>query len=155
MPSVDINLPYMALRISAQDDAITHIDFIKATAVRKGAAKTALLKECCRQLQAYTKQKLFTFDLPLAASGTAFQQSVWQQLREIPWGQTLSYGEVARTIGSSPRAVGNACRRNPIPLIVPCHRVVAKAGIGGFAGDVEGGLLAVKVQLLRHEGLEF
>ena len=155
MTSVDIHLPYTALRIKAQDDAITQIEFIDAGRVRKAKAKSALLSECCRQLQAYTQQKSFQFDLPLALQGTDFQQSVWRQLQAIPWGETLTYGDIASRMGSSPRAVGNACRRNPIPLIVPCHRVVAKAGIGGFAGDTKGGFLPIKVQLLRHEGLEF
>jgi len=155
MFSVDMQLPYTGLRISADDNAITHIEFINASAVTKTSNINPLLKECCRQLLAYNKQQSFDFDLPLAAKGTDFQQAVWQQLLKIRWGETLTYGEVAQILSSSPRAVGNACRRNPIPLIVPCHRVVAKAGIGGFAGDTEGGFLPIKVQLLQHEGLEF
>jgi len=155
MYQLDMALPYSGLRIQASDDAITHIDFIHADAVQKKSSPTALLKECCHQLRAYVKQANFKFDLPLAMQGTDFQQAVWRQLQAIPWGETLTYGDVAEQLNSSPRAVGNACRRTPVPLIVPCHRVVAKTGIGGFAGDTEGGFLPIKVQLLRHEGLEF
>ncbi len=155
MYSVDLKLPYAGLRISANNDAITQIEFIDPNAVQNTQASTTLLDDCCQQLRAYSQQKHFTFDLPLSLQGTDFQQSVWQQLQRIPWGDTLTYGDIAAYLSSSPRAVGNACRRNPIPLIVPCHRVVAKAGIGGFAGDTKGGFLPIKVQLLRHEGLEF
>ena len=84
--------------------------------------------------------------------GTPFQRRVWQALRGIPSGSTCSYGELAHELGSSARAVGGACRRNPIPIVVPCHRVAAAAGgVGGFMGQRDGEALTIKQWLLDHE----
>jgi methylated-DNA-[protein]-cysteine S-methyltransferase len=90
--------------------------------------------------------------IPCDPQGTPFQRKVWQALREIPLGQVMTYGELAEQLGSSPRAVGGACRNNPVPLIIPCHRVISKNGIGGFSGQWgEGEKVNVKQWLLRHE----
>ncbi len=83
--------------------------------------------------------------------GTDYQKSVWQCISEIKWGETLTYGDIAEQLDSSARAVGNACRANPVPIIVPCHRVVSKSGLGGFAGQREGNNINVKTWLLEHE----
>ena len=90
-------------------------------------------------------------DLP-PLSGTQFQQRVWRAIYAIPFGETLSYGQLADQISSGPRAVANACGANPYPIIIPCHRVVAKAGIGGFMQGKKNGL-SVKQWLLKHEGV--
>jgi methylated-DNA-[protein]-cysteine S-methyltransferase len=90
--------------------------------------------------------------LPVRLAGTSFQRKVWERLRRIPPGRTLSYGALARELGTSARAVGGACRANPIPLAVPCHRVVAAAGLGGYSGERGGDWLEKKRWLLRHEG---
>ena len=91
--------------------------------------------------------------LPLQAAGTPFQQRVWRALQEIPVGIVRSYGGLADTLHSAPRAVGQACRKNPIAILIPCHRVVAKQGLGGYAGKRTGPELAYKAFLLRHEGV--
>ena len=83
---------------------------------------------------------------------TPFQEKVLHQLRLIPYGETRTYGEIARTLKTSPRAVGNACRNNPVSIIIPCHRVVAAHGIGGYSGETEGELLTIKRRLLQLEG---
>lgn len=88
------------------------------------------------------------------AAGTPFQQRVWRELTRIPFGETRSYGDLAARLNSSARAVAGACRRNPLPLLVPCHRVVAKQGLGGFMGKTGGQALAIKRWLLQHEGHE-
>ena len=106
-----------------------------------------------RQLAAYFADGSAVFDLPLALRGTPFQQRVWAAIRAIPAGATRTYADLARDLGSAPRAVGQACRANPCPIVVPCHRVVAVHGLGGFAGDRSGHKLAVKRLLLRHEGV--
>ena len=93
-------------------------------------------------------------ELAVQLTGTDFQLRVWQALRRIPSGSTLTYGALAQRLGSGARAVGNACRHNPVPIVVPCHRVVAQRGPGGFAGQRQGRLLDVKQRLLRHEGVE-
>lgn len=94
------------------------------------------------------------FDIPIALAGTPFQRRVWDALHAIPPGETRTYGEIARALGSGARAVGQACRANPCPIAIPCHRVVATQGLGGFSGDVTGRKLGIKRWLLRHEGSE-
>ncbi|MFQ5488741.1 MAG: methylated-DNA--[protein]-cysteine S-methyltransferase, partial [Gammaproteobacteria bacterium] len=92
------------------------------------------------------------FSLPLALAGTSFQRRVWQALCAIPPAETRSYGQLARELGSAPRALGGACRVNPVPIIVPCHRVLAANGLGGYGGASEGVRVALKRWLLEHEG---
>ena len=112
---------------------------------------TPVLREARRQLESYFKRKLRRFDLSLAARGTPFQKSVWTMMSAIPLGETATYGGMAMTLGSGPRAIGMACARNPIPIIVPCHRVLASGGKeGGFSG---GQGLPTKRKLLALEGV--
>ncbi|HID49752.1 MAG TPA: methylated-DNA--[protein]-cysteine S-methyltransferase [Chromatiales bacterium] len=104
-------------------------------------------------LQQFFHQPARLRGVPLRLAGTPFQQRVWHALQQIPPGEVRTYGDLARQLGSSPRAVGGACRRNPVPLLVPCHRVVAAQGIGGFAGHAAGREVALKRWLLRREGV--
>lgn len=108
-----------------------------------------VLVEAARQLHAYFAGRLDIFDLPLRPPGSAFEQRVWAAMLGIPFGQTRSYGELAKVLGSAARAVGGACGRNPIPIVIPCHRVLGKSGLGGYSGS--GGLIT-KHALLRLEG---
>ena len=106
-----------------------------------------------RQLLAYIDDAQACFDLPVATNGTPFEDRVWREIAAIPAGQVRTYGAIATAIRSMPRAVGGACGRNPLPLLIPCHRVVAAGGrLGGFMGGKEHDPLAVKRWLLRHEG---
>jgi len=91
---------------------------------------------------------------PLVPAPTPFQQRVREALLAIPPGQVRTYGQLARQLGSAPRAVGQACRRNPVPILVPCHRVVAASGLGGYAGETAGRRRAIKLRLLELEGLK-
>ena len=111
-------------------------------------APTPLLRRTVSQLAAYLDGDLTNFDLPLAPRGTAYQRAVWRALRDIPFGETRSYQEIATTAGGSARSVGQANGCNPIPIIIPCHRVVARSHIGGYSG---GDGLTTKVWLLNHE----
>ena len=106
------------------------------------------------QLREYFAGTRREFDLPLAAGGTEFRERVWSALRRIPYGQTRTYAQVAEAVGcGAARAIGQANRHNPIPIVVPCHRVLAGNGIGGYAGSAEDGKeLGTKRWLLRHEG---
>ncbi|MEN8176146.1 MAG: methylated-DNA--[protein]-cysteine S-methyltransferase [Pseudomonadota bacterium] len=103
-------------------------------------------------LAAYFEDPQLLPDVELSLGGTEFQQRVWRALRAIPVGSTRTYGELAEILDTSPRAVGNACRANPCPIFVPCHRVVAAQGPGGFAGRRQGRWIDIKRWLLRHEG---
>lgn len=112
-----------------------------------------IVKQACEQIQRYLKQPAMQFSAPLhQQQGTAFQQRVWQAIADIPVGQVATYGQVAKKIGSGPRAVANACGANNIPLVIPCHRVVAQNGIGGYMQGKQNGLL-IKRWLLAHEGV--
>jgi methylated-DNA-[protein]-cysteine S-methyltransferase len=107
------------------------------------------------QLREYFAGTRRDFDLSLAAEGTEFRRRVWDALRTIPYGETRTYGDVARQVGCrAARAIGQANRHNPLPIVVPCHRVLASGGIGGYAGESgEGKSVDVKRWLLRHEGV--
>ena len=112
--------------------------------------RTHLLCRAEKELQEYFRGERRDFDLPLAPAGTPFQQRVWQELCRIPYGHTASYGEIARRIGlpKGPRAIGQANHRNPIPILIPCHRVIAAQGApGGYGGGLD-----IKIRLLKLEG---
>jgi methylated-DNA-[protein]-cysteine S-methyltransferase len=143
--------PFAVLGIATRDEWLTGIDFL-APHTPPCAPSTPLAREAARQLAAYLADPAFVFDLPLDPAGTPFRQRVWQALRRIPPGEARSYGELAASMGSAPRAVGQACGDNPIPLLIPCHRVLAKNGPGGFMHARGGHSLAIKHWLLRHEG---
>ncbi len=118
------------------------------------AATDATAELAAAQVERYVHDADFVFDLPVAPVGSAFQQRVWAAISAIPRGSVRTYGQVASTIGSAPRAVGQACGANWFPLVIPCHRVTAAAGLGGFAhhDDENGFHLSVKRWLLTHEG---
>ncbi len=113
------------------------------------AAQTDLLVEGCRQMDAYFKGELTEFDLPLRVAGSDFQRAVCDQMLAIPLGETRTYGDIAKALNCPAQPVGNACGANPIPVIIPCHRVLGANGLGGFSGL---GGVETKVELLKHEG---
>jgi methylated-DNA-[protein]-cysteine S-methyltransferase len=127
---LSLHCPVGDLTISEDGGAIVAIDWGWV----QDQAATPLLVEARRQLHAYFDGALSNFDLPLAPVGTAYQRKVWQALRGIPAGTTRTYADIARAVGGSPRAVGGANGRNPIPIVIPCHRVVATTGLGGYSG---------------------
>lgn len=132
--------PISGLRIHASAGLITAIDF-DATKPRKERTSDPLLDEAEAQLTAYFNGELKDFDLPLASEGSEFQKKVWAELQRIPYGETASYGDIARRLGYEPvisRAVGAANGANPIPIIVPCHRVIGSNGsLTGYAGGLD------------------
>ena len=141
------------LGLTLRDGRLHGIDFLRAgEPLRPPADPTA--REAVRQLEAYFGDPRVVFRFPLAPAPTAFQQSVRAALCAIPPGRTRTYGQVARDLGSAPRAVGGGCRANPVPLMVPCHRVLAAGDRGGFMGQRQGPAIAIKRWLLRHEGLD-
>jgi methylated-DNA-[protein]-cysteine S-methyltransferase len=143
--------PIGRLAIHTREGKVTQVDY----AVRREVTRVLtdpLHKKIKQQLQNYFARPTAHFNLPLELHGTPFQQKVWQALQAIPLSQTVSYGDLANRLHTSARAIGNACRANPIPLIVPCHRVIAKNSIGGFSGTTHGRHIDRKRWLLQHEG---
>ena len=143
MPVAFLETPIGPLSVEERDGAIVRIGWC-----REGADRSPLLDEARAQLRAYFKEGRETFDVPLHVDGSAFQRSVCTAMLAIPFGDTRTYGEIAKDLGAPPQPVGNACGANPIPVIIPCHRVLAASGLGGFSGM---GGIETKVALLRHE----
>ena len=144
MPIRSVDTPLGWVSLTEKYNAITAL-----TWGRNGTDETPLLMEATRQLTAYFDHDLKAFDLPLRPSGGAFQQAVNTAMQAIPYGETREYGEIAQELGSMPQPVGNACGGNSIAIIIPCHRVVASSGLGGFSAP---GGIETKIALLRHEG---
>ena len=145
-----VDSPVGRLAVEADHDAVTAVRWAAPGERAGDKAAGPLLKEAARQLDRYFARKLRRFDLPLAAHGTDFQKRVWSAMRDIPYGETATYGGLAMIVGSGPRPIGMACGRNPIPIIQPCHRVL---GAGGKEGGFSGGKgLPTKRQLLAIEG---
>jgi methylated-DNA-[protein]-cysteine S-methyltransferase len=155
MASTVIASPVGPLRLTAGNGALTEIAFLGHAEAERGDLDTdPVLRAAAEQLGEYFAGDRTTFDLPLAPIGTPFQQAVWHVLREIPYGQTWSYADVALRIGkpTAVRAVGAANGRNPIPIVVPCHRVVGANGtLTGYGGGLENKqtLLGLESNVLR------
>jgi methylated-DNA-[protein]-cysteine S-methyltransferase len=115
------------------------------------AAKNELARRAERQLEGYKKDPSTKFDLPVVIEGMVLQKAVWQAMCAIPLGKTRTYGDLARELGADPRDIGQCCGDNRLPLVIPCHRIVAADGIGGFAHATSGYLLEAKRWLLMHE----
>lgn len=145
-----IPAPFGAVGIQAQDDFLTGISLVPEALPEKRSTQP-FVQQVAEQIRAYLHDPATPLQIPYAVKGTPFQKRVWQAIAAIPPGQTLSYGELARRVGSGPRAVANVCGANQVPLFIPCHRVVSKSGIGGFMQGNENGL-KVKRWLLAHEG---
>ena len=144
--------PFGKVGVRADGARILEIFYLPDTAKSLAPSSEVILR-LQAELDAYYADPDARFDVPLAIAGTAFQQQVWQAIREVPRGGLTTYGDIARKLGSVPRAVGQACGQNPLPIVIPCHRVVSASGIGGFSHHAEDGFhLEVKRWLLRHEG---
>ena len=148
MPRLSLTSPVGALTLLEEDGALISLTWGRDRA----PSETPLLGRARRALERYFAGERAPFDLPLAPRGSPFQRRVWDLMRAIEAGQTRTYGELARDMGSAPRAVGGACASNPIAIIIPCHRVVAARGLGGYSAP---GGLALKLALLRLEGAPF
>jgi methylated-DNA-[protein]-cysteine S-methyltransferase len=153
--SAVVPAPFGAVGVRTANDLVQELVYLPPT-FDEAAPVNALAEEVARQLEGYFAEPDYRFNLPLVAVGTAFQRKVWQVISAIPRGEVLTYGKVAKMIQSAPRAVGQACGANWYPLIIPCHRVTASGGLGGFANhdDETGFHLGVKRWLLAHEGVK-
>ena len=150
--SARLATPFAVLGIRTAGESLAGIDYLP-----KGAATLAAVNRfagrVCRQIERYLDDPEFRFDLPFEYRGTEFQCRVWRAIAGIPSGRTLTYVAVARQLRTAPRPVGGACGANRLPLVIPCHRVVASNGIGGFMRSRRGPGIEIKRWLLKHEGV--
>ncbi len=137
--------PVGALGVDAADGAITGLHWGRAGTLTRGP----LFDQARAEISAYFAGELTKFSVPLAPRGSPFQHAFYAALCAIPYGETRTYGDLAKSLSVSAQAIGQACGANPIAILIPCHRVLGAAGLGGYSG--EGGVDA-KVELLRLEG---
>jgi methylated-DNA-[protein]-cysteine S-methyltransferase len=145
-----LQLPIGKVGIHTDQKNLLGIDYLKDDHPLL-TPKTVVAKETVEQLLCYFADPTYLFNLPFTLDITPFQQSVLSALQKIPVGKTQTYSDIAKLLNTSPRPIGNACRINPIPIIIPCHRVVAEKDLGGYSGETSGKLLAIKRWLLQHE----
>jgi len=154
MFDVIVEFPTMKVAVATRDERIAEIRYLPPSADAR-APRNPLAERAARQLERYREDPDARFDLPLLIEGTPFQRRLWDALCGIPRGKTLTYGELARRLGGASvamrRAVGQACGDNRLPIVIPCHRVVAANGIGGFGHATGGYLMEAKRWLLMHE----
>jgi O-6-methylguanine DNA methyltransferase len=148
MSAIATNTPVGPLTLFEEDGTIVAVEW--GWPPESDEPPAPVLERARDQIEAYFDGTLKRFDLPLAPRGTPFQQKVWQALSRIPFGATRTYGDLARELGTAPRALGGACGRNPLPILIPCHRVLAgNRAIGGYSG-MDG--VDTKRFLLKLEG---
>jgi methylated-DNA-[protein]-cysteine S-methyltransferase len=154
-----VAFPVMRVGVRTEREQVSGIRYLPP-ATQELAPQNALAQKAVEQLERYRVDPDFTFDLPFTPEGTPLQLAVWEAMRRIPRGSTRSYGEIAREVGEGgrfgdeaalARAVGQACGDNRLPILIPCHRVVAADGLGGFSHTRSGFLIEAKAWLLSHE----
>ncbi|MEX2199562.1 MAG: methylated-DNA--[protein]-cysteine S-methyltransferase [Burkholderiales bacterium] len=148
----DVVLDFLKMKVAVRtrDGRVAQIRYLPPSTPSL-APRNALAERAARQIERYRQDPDTTFDLPLAIEGTDFQKRVWAAMCAIARGRTRTYGELARELGAPARVVGQACGDNRLPIVIPCHRVVAADGIGGFAHSTDGFLIEAKRWLLLHE----
>jgi methylated-DNA-[protein]-cysteine S-methyltransferase len=153
-----IEFPVMKVGVSTRDERVVQIRYLPLSSSNVSPGN-ALAERAVRQLERYRDDPDTRFDLPLLIEGTPLQRRVWQAMCAIPRGETRTYGAIARELGDTDykmlRAVGQACGDNRLPIVIPCHRVVAADGLGGFGHSTDGFLIEAKRWLLLHETGEF
>jgi methylated-DNA-[protein]-cysteine S-methyltransferase len=158
MYDVVVEFPKMKVAVTTREDRVVEIRYLPLSAADVPATN-ALAERAARQLERYRDDPDTRFDLPLLIEGTPLQRRVWEAMCAIPRGETRTYGAIAQQLGETDykalRAIGQACGDNRLPIVIPCHRVVAANGLGGFAHSTEGFLIEAKRWLLLHETGEF
>ena len=150
MYDVTVDFPRMKVGVTTRDEKVVGIRYVPLS-TPSVLPRNGLAEKASRQLERYREDPDAKFDLPLLIEGSPLQRSVWGAMCAIPRGRTRTYGELARELGADARAIGQACGDNRLPIVIPCHRVVAADGIGGFSHTTEGYLIEVKRWLLAHE----
>ena len=154
MYDVVLEFPKMKVGVTTREGQVVGIKYLPPE-TKALSPKNPLAERAAAQLERYRSNPDTQFDLPIRIEGDELQRAVWQAMCAIPRGRTRTYGEIARELGTDARTVGQACGDNRLPIVIPCHRVVAADGIGGFAHATSGYLIEVKRWLLMHEAEEF
>jgi methylated-DNA-[protein]-cysteine S-methyltransferase len=150
MYDVTVEFPKFKVGVATRDGIVTELKYLPLSAPSIPAERE-LARRAERQLQGYRSDPNARFDLPVVVEGTDLQKAVWKAMCAIPRGKTRTYGDLAKELGTDPREIGQACGDNRLPLVIPCHRIVAANGIGGFSHATSGYLIEVKRWLLMHE----
>jgi methylated-DNA-[protein]-cysteine S-methyltransferase len=152
-PETRYATPFAVLGIVTDGGVVTGLRYLpRHTATRSPHDRAA--ERACREVERYLADPAYCFNLPYRLEGTPYQRRVWHEIEKLFPLKIITYGNIAQRLGSAARAVGGACGANPIPLFVPCHRVLAAGGrLGGFMGGTDDFPLSVKSWLLRHEGI--
>jgi len=154
MFDVIVEFPKMKVGVRTREDLVVEIRYLPPS-TQVISARTALAARAAEQLERYREDPDARFDLPVLVEGSPLERRVWDAMCAIPRGRTRTYGDLARELGADPRAIGQACGDNRLPLVIPCHRIVAADGLGGFAHATSGYLLEAKRWLLMHEAPAF
>ena len=141
-----IQTPIGKIGISTIDQLITRLDFLNGDRALIDPNEE-IVESIVNQLNQYFQDPSFQFNIPYQLQGTPFQNKVWQTLSKLPKQKTVSYGSLAQQLKTGARAIGNACRANPLPILIPCHRVIAQGSLGGYLGKE----ISIKKWLLNHE----
>jgi methylated-DNA-[protein]-cysteine S-methyltransferase len=149
-----IGFPKFKLGVRTRGEHVVEIKYLPSSA-QPVKPKNALAEKAARQLERYRDNPDATFDFPVKIEGSALERGVWDAMCAIPRGATRTYGEIAKQLGADARDIGQACGENRLPIVIPCHRVVAADGIGGFGHATGGYLLEAKRWLLNHEAPAF
>jgi methylated-DNA-[protein]-cysteine S-methyltransferase len=147
---VTVEFPKFKVGVATRDGVVTSLKYLPASSPSI-TASNALAEKAAQQLEAYKRDANSTFELPVLIEGTDLQKAVWRAMCAIPRGKTRTYGDLARELGADARDIGQCCGDNRLPLVIPCHRIVAADGIGGFAHATRGYLVEAKRWLLMHE----
>ena len=154
MYDVTVTFPKMKVAVKTRGEQVVEIRYMPLS-FESIAPRNSLAERAAQQIESYRQNPDTRFDLPLLVQGTPFQRAVWQAMCAIPRGKTRTYGDIAKELIGEAKAVGQACGDNRLPIVIPCHRVVAADGIGGFGHATGGYLLEVKRWLLMHEAPAF
>jgi methylated-DNA-[protein]-cysteine S-methyltransferase len=147
---VTVDFPKFKVGVATRDGVVTSLKYLPLSSPSIKASN-ALAGSAAQQLEAYQRDANSPFDLPVVIEGTDLQKAVWRAMCAIPRGRTRTYGDLARELAADARDIGQCCGDNRLPLVIPCHRVVAADGIGGFAHATSGYLVEAKRWLLMHE----
>lgn len=147
-----LQTPFAVLGIRTLSERVTDIDYLPH-GIAPLAPLNRIAERACREIERYIDDPQYMPRLPFQYTGTAFQCSVWKKISAIRSGHTLTYNDIARMLRTAPRPVGGACGANRLPIVIPCHRVLAAHGIGGFMRGSGEQALDIKRWLLRHEGI--